>query len=579
MAVETKLNLIISAQNNADKELKKLQLQLSDTSKTGNSASESLFNFGNVLKGAGIAIATVGFLKLTSAFKDFLSTSIRTSLKVEMTAASIFTLAKNAGRTKDEVNQLIDAIRKENKSFEEALNITQGIIIADLSQSEALQLLAKSRDIAAAAGKSSKDVNEGIVESIMTMNVQMLDQFGINISLRIAYDNLATSLGKTSSELTSTERQQAIFNEVMKEGDKFAGAYNDSMETAGKQLLSLKDQTEDTKLVMGKLLTQGFEPIIHRALEAARSFSQWALTADGELNPKLQETADLIGNKLNRLFESLMKNVFQNETVIKTLSATFEILIGIWNNSLEPSLERIKQVIIENKDEFILLAKVIGGTLVASIIIAAGSIALITKYIAFMMETTEKMNKTFMDAPKNIGDSLASIVEKFVNFTASIMKELVKLLPDITNTLWGVGDAIWSAFQAAADWVLDRIRGFTDQIVDMFRIGDRIKDALGGAFSGVGDKLSGVVGRLGSMLPGRATGGPVSSNQPYMVGEQGPELFVPKGNGDIVPNNQMGGVTVNFNNASVRSDNDLRDIANIVERTLNRNLRLNQIGI
>ena len=37
-------------------------------------------------------------------------------------------------------------------------------------------------------------------------------------------------------------------------------------------------------------------------------------------------------------------------------------------------------------------------------------------------------------------------------------------------------------------------------------------------------------------------------NQPYLVGERGPELFVPKGNGTIVPNHQMGSgasVTVN----------------------------------
>jgi hypothetical protein len=34
----------------------------------------------------------------------------------------------------------------------------------------------------------------------------------------------------------------------------------------------------------------------------------------------------------------------------------------------------------------------------------------------------------------------------------------------------------------------------------------------------------------------RAAGGPVSSGQPYMVGERGPELFVPNANGGIVPN-------------------------------------------
>lgn len=37
----------------------------------------------------------------------------------------------------------------------------------------------------------------------------------------------------------------------------------------------------------------------------------------------------------------------------------------------------------------------------------------------------------------------------------------------------------------------------------------------------------------------RAAGGPVDGNTPYLVGEQGPEMFVPRSAGTIVPNNQL----------------------------------------
>ena len=48
----------------------------------------------------------------------------------------------------------------------------------------------------------------------------------------------------------------------------------------------------------------------------------------------------------------------------------------------------------------------------------------------------------------------------------------------------------------------------------------------------------------------RATGGPVSAGSPYMVGERGPELFMPSGSGTIIPNNQMSsmGSTTNVTN-------------------------------
>lgn len=39
----------------------------------------------------------------------------------------------------------------------------------------------------------------------------------------------------------------------------------------------------------------------------------------------------------------------------------------------------------------------------------------------------------------------------------------------------------------------------------------------------------------------KAIGGPVQSDKPYVVGERGPEMFVPSRSGSIVPNNQLGG--------------------------------------
>lgn len=45
--------------------------------------------------------------------------------------------------------------------------------------------------------------------------------------------------------------------------------------------------------------------------------------------------------------------------------------------------------------------------------------------------------------------------------------------------------------------------------------------------------LSGLMGLLG--LPGRATGGPVVGGRGYVVGERGPELFVPTAAGRVEP--------------------------------------------
>ncbi len=46
--------------------------------------------------------------------------------------------------------------------------------------------------------------------------------------------------------------------------------------------------------------------------------------------------------------------------------------------------------------------------------------------------------------------------------------------------------------------------------------------------------LTGLLGGLIGGAPGRATGGPVGPARPYLVGERGPELFVPTSSGQVV---------------------------------------------
>lgn len=57
----------------------------------------------------------------------------------------------------------------------------------------------------------------------------------------------------------------------------------------------------------------------------------------------------------------------------------------------------------------------------------------------------------------------------------------------------------------------------------------------GGGGGGVSGLLAGTLGALFG-LPGRAQGGLVAPQRPYLVGERGPELFVPASAGRVEPN-------------------------------------------
>ncbi len=69
----------------------------------------------------------------------------------------------------------------------------------------------------------------------------------------------------------------------------------------------------------------------------------------------------------------------------------------------------------------------------------------------------------------------------------------------------------------------------------------RFGKGLGGLFTS---------GASGKPLPPPGTGalgGPVTFGRPYVVGEQGRELFVPETSGRIVPNHMLGGANIVFN--------------------------------
>lgn len=128
--------------------------------------------------------------------------------------------------------------------------------------------------------------------------------------------------------------------------------------------------------------------------------------------------------------------------------------------------------------------------------------------------------------------------------------------------------------------------GFIDlRRVAMNTINDIAAEAVGNLFSGnsgasSGGGALGIGGLLGSILglPGRATGGNVAPGQSYVVGERGPELFVPTSAGRVQSNLEAKGgrdvrVAINVStpaggNAPQALQRSSRQVASAVRRVL-----------
>lgn len=103
-----------------------------------------------------------------------------------------------------------------------------------------------------------------------------------------------------------------------------------------------------------------------------------------------------------------------------------------------------------------------------------------------------------------------------------------------------------SAFEDAAvrgEKFSDVLKGLADDILRII-IRQQVTEPLANAVKGID------FGSLfGSLFGGaRANGGPVSAGKAYLVGERGPEMFMPAMSGSITPNGAVGNVIVNVNN-------------------------------
>jgi len=150
-------------------------------------------------------------------------------------------------------------------------------------------------------------------------------------------------------------------------------------------------------------------------------------------------------------------------------------------------------------------------------------------------------------------------------------EEIIRLLPQVAAGEEKINALLKEQNRLAYDAGSILASGFEDAIFSGQKLGEVIRsigmDLVRMVFQQTvsGPLAAGISGAIIKGFGARAMGGPVSANSPYVVGEKGPELFVPGSSGSIVPNGAMGGgggksgaaVNVTYNIASGVSRSDL----------------------
>jgi len=180
--------------------------------------------------------------------------------------------------------------------------------------------------------------------------------------------------------------------------------------------------------------------------------------------------------------------------------------------------------------------------------------------------------------------------QNFINNLNRTRQEAGDLTPSLQKlgeqAITGLGDAFTGAITGAKNFA-DAMRAMSKSVIDSLiklLVQKYIVDAAFGAITNMisptgangAPILTGPTGiEFGPAqnYVGKARGGPVTGGRPYVVGEKGPELMIPSGNGSIVPNNQLGGggitVVQNINVTTGVQQTVRAEIANLLPQISN----------
>ena len=106
---------------------------------------------------------------------------------------------------------------------------------------------------------------------------------------------------------------------------------------------------------------------------------------------------------------------------------------------------------------------------------------------------------------------------------------------------WGLVDqSTVDAYTAAQDWFAGLHDGVGVSLVDLAKLYQKMNGLENKTITiDIWEKTHKFVDYTSGKPSGKAHGGPVTSGVPYIVGEAGPEIFMPNVAGRIIPNNQI----------------------------------------
>ena len=575
---DQQLNIRIDAIDNASKALSNVKKEVNNLGGSTNSLANSFLTFKNAIVAVTAYIGGVtvkSIVDTTSRFQD-LKTTLSTLTGSTNSGSEAFRLLNDLSkRSQFDINQLSDSFitlynsginptEKLLSTFIDTANRTSRPLetLTDLTR-----LFAKSTE----GGLNLQSLNQlassgipvfTILEKKLGLVREQIANFASNSkNATLILDTLTQSFndlygGTTAKKINDLSIAQSILNKKFLDFEAIIGGeFQKSLVELFNNLGKILETAKPVAIIIGDILNASIEGL-NIFLDGANKTLRFAIDLFTELKELLKPVTDLF--------------VGLGETI-----QTY--VVGSWTkftNVLDIGIQKYKQ-----------FKSLITGQPLEVPVVANQNV---NQEYAITPPESKKQELTFLDeiakkfgilvsTSKTLSDNIAEGMVKAIGDFSRGIAESIVLGKSLQTTLKGVAQTILIEIISAqikevaillSKLAITKAIAFYNSMGS--NAGGSIFSSLGNLFGGGGD----ITGIMGSF----AEGGDVKGGVPITVGERGREIFVPKTDGTIIPNQDLTTNSNNYNFTIVATDvrgvkelllNNRSTIVNIMNQALN----------
>ena len=603
---QSTVKLIVDAQN-AIAPLKRVNEQTKNLSNSTNKLKDRLNKSNRSLRDTGKSAkqASTGVKTLTGALGPLLK-----ALAVAATARFIFVKTAELETQRKSLEQLTGSAEKTNKIIKELQDFgavtpfTSSELIEQTKRLKAFgfqteELVDTTKRLSDVAGATGADLT-GIATAFGQIrakgklqqeeNLQLLER-GVNITdelkkiTKLQGDEFESAMRK--GKIGADAVNQALIN-LTSQGGIFAGGATAQANTLNGKLSTLQDTIETLARTIGTELQDELKQILDLATAGIKEIDKLFKrigTANkiGRLNlVQIQMEANKEADKIARQQPEFgrfsfskefrdVKTALAEEIKQEKIKAALALQTKKELENQNKTQKLLNKTVKEAKDKAEEIQNKTQGTTLAFTELLTPT-DLFNQNLGqsnIFMESISNGTEKLSEGLVNVKSEADQLKQKFMEIGQGIEQGIVS---GLTDAVMGTKTLAQAAIGVLNDLKRKLVEVAMQRAVS--GIGNFLGNALGGIFGGRGGGGSGV--KFGSVNLGIgqrfADGGRPPVGRASLVGEKGPELFVPSRSGTIIPNNQLGGGTTNIVNVSVDAsgssvsgnDQDAQALGNVI---------------